>query len=258
MLVIRNEQISILRNDTLRRFEDEMVAHLAKFSPPLFRVIKEAQIREAVRLGVRQANNYGFGLRGPIRLYLELMLLFGSHFDGDPQYPWANAILTDKSGVSEMQRADWLFEQTLEYQDRVTGDGGANTTRALQNIFDVGRNLPAYSASELETSIVRDCRKAFPEKVEYVGDAAIATLVRTSVEEARTYEFPETRGAMVMCILKFAFGHRCADDPLYPWIGRTLRDERIVSGAARAERLEKKAMTWLEHVLKGSKDELSL
>jgi hypothetical protein len=47
----------------------------------------------------------------------------------------------------------------------------------------------------------------------------------------------------------FAFGHGCTHDPLYPWIARTLKDERIKDPAARAERLEKKAITWLDHVL---------
>ena len=75
---IRSEQITALENAMARRFQDEMVAHLAEFSPPLFRVIKEDQMREAVRFGIQKAGQYGFTLRGPIRLYLELMLLFGS------------------------------------------------------------------------------------------------------------------------------------------------------------------------------------
>ena len=45
------------------------------------------------------------------------------------------------------------------------------------------------------------------------------------------------------------FGHGCADDPLYPWIERTLNDQAIIDAPARAKRLEKKAITWLEHVL---------
>ena len=50
-------------------------------------------------------------------------------------------------------------------------------------------------------------------------------------------------------MLMLAFGHGCADDPLYPWIARTLQDEAITDGAARATYLEAKALTWLEHVL---------
>ena len=47
----------------------------------------------------------------------------------------------------------------------------------------------------------------------------------------------------------FAMGHGCGSDPLYPWIAQTLRDETLKDPDAKAIRLEKKALTWLEHVL---------
>ena len=54
---------------------------------------------------------------------------------------------------------------------------------------------------------------------------------------------------VIRMLLMFAFGHGCCDDPLYPWIARTLNDERITDPPARAKRLETKALTWLDHVL---------
>ena len=46
-----------------------------------------------------------------------------------------------------------------------------------------------------------------------------------------------------------AFGHGCGADPLYPWIAGTLKDEAITDPETKAKRLERKALTWLEHVL---------
>jgi hypothetical protein len=53
----------------------------------------------------------------------------------------------------------------------------------------------------------------------------------------------------MIVILMFAFGHGCVADPLYPWISQVLTDERITSAEARGQRLERKALTWLDHVL---------
>jgi hypothetical protein len=53
----------------------------------------------------------------------------------------------------------------------------------------------------------------------------------------------------LVVILMLAFGHGCGTDPFYPWIARTLRDERLTDPVARAERLEKRALTWLDRVL---------
>jgi hypothetical protein len=116
-VIIRKEQVEALTQIPLQAFEDEMVGHLAAFSPPLFRAVKEPQLREAIRFGTARAAAYGITFRGPVRLYLELMLLFGSHFDTDPQYPWAAEILQDQPSTPQMQRAERLYERTLDYRE---------------------------------------------------------------------------------------------------------------------------------------------
>ena len=252
MLVIRKEQIDVLSQGMLSSFEDEMVAHLAEFSPPLFKVIKEEQMREAIRFGFKKADKYGLTLRGPIRLYLEMMLLFGSHFDTDPQYPWAAEILHDKHSVSQMQRADWLYEKIVDFQEKVSGQYGEHSRSAMEKLSDIGKNPLQLPESEFDESIRREIYRVYPQKAEYIGPEALSELVAEGREEARKYDFPATRGDTLMIVLMFAFGHGCSRDPLYPWIRRTLRDDKIIDSKARAERLEKKSITWLEHVLKGS------
>ena len=252
MLVIRKEQIEQLGAGSLRAFEDEMVAHLAEFSPPLYKVIKDDQLRDVVRFGIAQSERYGFKLRGPIRLYLEMMLLFGSHFDTDPQYPWAREILIDRHSMPEMQRAELLCEKITDFQEKVSGPNGENTRKALEGLQIIGRNPLDLSPVDFDESIRREIYRVFPQKVEYIGLDNLRKLIRDGRKEAKSYEFPVTSGETLMIVLKFAFGHGCANDGLYPWIGRTLRDDKIMTPAARAERLEKKSVTWLDHVLKGS------
>lgn len=59
-------------------------------------------------------------------------------------------------------------------------------------------------------------------------------------------DFANTRGAVLVTLLMLSFGHGCFADPLYPWIGATLRDPLIANPQARAERLERQALTWLD------------
>jgi hypothetical protein len=58
---------------------------------------------------------------------------------------------------------------------------------------------------------------------------------------------------MVVVMLMYTFGRGCGDDLLYPCIARTLHDPCIADPAVRADRLERKALTWLSHVLAGQK-----
>ena len=97
--------------------------------------------------------------------------------------------------------------------------------------------------------MLQEMTRAFPQKAAYVGEEGLLALIQEGRTEARKYGFSTVRGEAMMVVLMFAFGHGCTDDPLYPWISRTLKDERIKDPAARAKRLEKKAVTWLDHVL---------
>jgi hypothetical protein len=259
MLLIRKEQMEVMRGGALRLFEDEMIVHLAEFSPPLFRAVKEDQMRKAIRMGMNRADGirmgmnradgYGFNFRGPVRLYLELMLLFGSFFDTDPQYPWAGEILTDRDSGPQMQRAEWLYERTRDYRQQVNGPQDAYTLSALRTIAAFARQPLQVSASDFVPSMIREMAQVYPQKTAYVGDEQLEMLIDEGTSTAKIHGFSTVRGAALTVVLMFAFGHGCCGDPLYPWIARTVNNERITDSEARAMRLEKKALTWLDHVL---------
>ena len=249
MLVIRPKQMEVFKQAALRSFEQEMVAHLAEFSPPLFKAVGEGQMSQTIQFGIDRAGSYGFTFRGPVRFYLELMLLFGSHFDTDPQYPWAAEILTNQDAGPEMQRADRLYERTMDYRKKVAGPEDAYTLKALKNIAVLARQPLAISSENFAPAMLREITRVYPQKVAYIGAEGIEALIREGIDGARSYRFSAAREMALVIVLMLAFGHGCADDPLYPWIARTLKDEAITDPAARAKRLEKKALTWLEHVL---------
>jgi hypothetical protein len=246
---IRKQQVEALERAALRAFEDEMVVHLGRFSPPLFKATGEDAIREAIRLGIERAGGYGLTLRGPVRLYLELMLLFGSRFDTDPQYPWAAGILIDRDSGPQMQRADLLYERTMDYRKEVAGPEDAFALEALAKIRALAREPLRLSAGDLVAAMRREIAAVYPQKAAHVGADGIDALIREGIDEARRHRFEADRAVALVVVLMLAFGHGCSEDPLYPWIGRTLKIEAITDPEARARRLESKALTWLDHVL---------
>jgi hypothetical protein len=245
-LRIRQDQRGVFEQAALKKFEDEMVVHSKDFSPRLCEVLGEAQLRVALRGAMARAGGYGFTYRGPIRLFIEMMFLFGSAFDTDPQSPWAAEIL--RSPDDQMQRAEKLCEKILDYQEKVSGQDAVNTRRALGDLLALARNPGTFSSNNFVVGMRQEMARVFPQKAAYIGEAGMTALIYEGSAEARKYGFP-ARGEAAIVVLMFAFGHGCTEDPLYPWIALTLKDEKIVEPAARAERLEKKAVTWLERVL---------
>lgn len=249
MLTIREAQNQVFAERARQAFEQEMVAHLAEFSPPLFKTLGEKPMLDIVRFGMARAEQqHGFDLRGPVRLYLEMMLLFGSYFDTDPQYPWATEILTDRD-TYQMQRADQLYEKVLDYQEKVDGPDGAYAHAALGNIGLWAQQSLGLSSENFAEAAHYELTRLYPQKAAYIGNAALDTLIRKGMDGARRQRFGTVRGAFLVILLMLMLGHGCGADPLYPWINRTFKDQSITDPEARAKRLEKKALTWLEHVL---------
>ena len=247
MFEIRKEQHEAFDQATLAAFENEMVVHSQGFSPRLCEVIGEDQLRVAIRRAMKKADTYGFTNRGPVRLYIELMFLNGSGFDVDPQYPAIAEIL--KSPEDQMLRSERIFDLVVEYQERVSGKDNINVVKSLKHLSEIART-PISDTRDFDEEIMLDeLFSGFPQRAAYIGEEALISLIRGGRHEARKYEFSQWRSESLLIVLMFAFGFGCTDDPLYPWISRTLHDPRIVSSQARARRLETKAMAWLDHVL---------
>lgn len=231
----------------MRPFEDEMVAHSRGFSPELCKALGEEGLRVALRRAMARAADHGFNLRGPLRLAIEMMFLFGSDFDEDPQYAWIAGIL--EGGDDQMSKAERLHEKIDEYIERVAGPDAAHSRAFWERLRSLPDKPIKLAADSFEATMNGILGELFPEKVVYVGEDGIKELIRAGRQAARDSGFVTVRAGALLVILMFAFGRGCADDPLYPWIGRTLSDERIVDQAVRLERLERKALTWLEQVL---------
>jgi hypothetical protein len=190
-MLIRDEQMEELRKAPLRAFEDEMVAHLAEFSPPLFKAVKENQMRVVICLGIARAGKYGITFRGPIRFYLELMLLFGSHFDTDPQYPWAAEILRDSA--PQMSRAERLYERTLDYRKNVGGPKDAHALQALRNIRVLVDQPLTVSSDNFSSAILEAMTRVYPQKKAYVGENGLRVLIDAGIVAAQKYGFSSIR-----------------------------------------------------------------
>jgi hypothetical protein len=248
-VIVRNAQLQALGQVSARAFEDEMLMHLAAFSPPLYKAVKEDRLRETIRLGVARAAKYGFTQRGPVRLYLELMLLFGSDFDTDPQYPWAGQVLQDEAFGPEMRRADYLYQHTQDYRENVAGPEDAYTLAALRKISAMARQSLPVSRTDFTASMLEQFARTYPEKASYVGPDGLHAVINEGVAAARRYQFSSVRSVALTVTLMFAFGHGCFADTLYPWMQNTVEDESVGDPESRAKRLEKRALTWLHHVL---------
>jgi hypothetical protein len=249
MLLIRKQQIEVFEEARSPEFDDYMVAHLKDFTPLHLASLGEVGIRKLINVGMERAKKFGFTCRGPVKFYIETMILLGLDFDTDPQYPWAGNILRDASLPDQTERADRLHAWLMGLLDAAAGPTRECAKAALIRARKIPLDPVPVSSANFEDEIIRRMKENHPEKVNYLGETTLRDLIPRAIDEAKKYSVFTDAGVCLFIGLMFAVGHGFARDPKYPWIENTLTNPAITDPHRRVERLYSKTMTYLDHVL---------
>ena len=114
-----------------------------------------------------------------MRFYLELMFLFGGHFDTDPQYLWAARALTEASSSDQMIRADRLFKAMQIYLDAASGPAHKYHIAAIQALSQAQLEDFATSGASLQGGISARLLQIHPHKCKTIEPPQMDALLRT-------------------------------------------------------------------------------
>lgn len=251
MLVIRQQQVLSLREETLKNFENKMVEHFStEFAPRHCKVIGENGVREVIKFGMKNAERYGFTNRGPVQLFIEMMFMFGGHFDTDPQYVWASEILNDAQMPDQMERSEKLYDETLIYLNKVAGEKREHVINAFRQIEQTNFEEVLDLTKEIEPQVKVWLKRIYPQKYEFTGEEKINQVIERGKSTAAGFQITSASGRALCIGLSFAMGHGFAEDPLFPWINLTLTDEKFEDPNEKAERLYRKVKIYVEKAVK--------
>jgi hypothetical protein len=226
-----------------------MLVHLRTFSPGDADLLGETGMRRVVRLAIERARAYGVTNPAMLRLYVELMFMFGSFFDTDPLHPWAGEILRDPALAGEVERTRLLYDAMCQYQDAVAGP---DRELALQVLRDLSAPPPAGFAadsSQLASEIQRAILRIHSRRGSYLGAPRLQQLVHDAAETARRHALVAAPDVILVALLRFMLGHGFAVDPLCPWAIDAVGDGSPEGVRMRSRRLSQGFQSFLEQVL---------
>lgn len=229
-----------------------MIVHCRLVAPAISATLDDLQLRDAIRRAIDAAREYGLTKRGPTRTYIEMCILFGSAFASDPQYSWLGKILDPAKPLPQMNQAKRLYRKASHYLRFVAGPDDNYARDALMRLSVAAQRSTLFQqqrGSRFSVSMLREAEAVYPEKVAYIGNAAVERLFQQADTNAENLGLKTVDARALFCTLEFSFGHGCADDPFLPWIRRTLEDRRIVDEKGLTDRLKKKSIVWLNHVI---------
>jgi hypothetical protein len=108
MLKIRKEQMDILGEYMLKKFEDYMVAHLRqRFTEQLQDTTDEA-LRTIVQKGISKAKCYDIRIEYDVERYIDLMFILGDGFDTAEKTLWAGELLRNTK-LTHRERINGIY-----------------------------------------------------------------------------------------------------------------------------------------------------
>lgn len=91
----------------------EIRPFLRRLYPEKHGELADSSLRRMGNLGQASATRYGIGTPEGTLVYVALMFMLGSHFDRDPQHPWAGEVLQDRATTSADLKARRLQEAAM-------------------------------------------------------------------------------------------------------------------------------------------------
>jgi len=165
-------------------------------------------------------------------------------------------ILAKTEELNQMERAEELHIKVKDYLEKVDGEDNVHTLKALEDLSSRLKQRIEFQHDNFDRDTLRLMKEIHPRKVAETGEEPILQLIADAKTKAgELYGFEEARSLGLMAVLMFAFGHRCDNDPLLPWISRTLSQTGQVDEAETvAKDLERRAVIWLDAVLRNAKE----
>jgi hypothetical protein len=155
---------------------------------------------------------------------------------------------------SQLQRTEAIHDKTADYLEKVDGEKNAYTLEALQKLSDKIKAGLTFKKSSFDADMLALMKEMHPRKYEETGEEPLRELIKIGRRKGlKNYEFKEPRAVALMVVLAFAFGYEFDRDPFLPWISKTLNNEKL-STEIKAVELEKRAVIWLDAVLKNAKE----
>lgn len=254
-MIIRNAQFKVFEESAVNNYILELAEHCRDYSPRLCKTLNDEQLHDAIRYGMARAEEHGFTKRGPVRFYIDMMIVLGSSFDTDPQYPWTSEILSKKDELTEMERAEALHEKIVIYLQEVDGEDNEYTLKALESLRNLYQKGIAFRHESLDRDLLHLMKEIHPRKVTETGEEILRNLIADGKKRGESlYGFREAQSLALTAVLMFAFGHRFDADPLLPWISRTLNQTDQTAPDTAAKDLERRAIIWLDAVLRNAKE----
>jgi hypothetical protein len=226
----------------ITRLREGVLSHLWKRYPQHCVILTDPRSRRAIDVGIARAARHGFRNAAEVRPYVSLMVFLGSHFDEDPQLPWAAESLSESAGASRTNAMTGLLRETSQRMQPIVGRSGEYYRRALA--WAEARSFETIAATydDSDEGLRTFLRQLHGRKCDALGGDGVSQLIERARSAARQHDLVTPPAVVVYLALMFLLGSAFDRDPFHPWASATLATQEVSGPAPQGWELHARAI----------------
>ncbi|MDZ4848557.1 MAG: hypothetical protein SGI77_04635 [Pirellulaceae bacterium] len=249
MILFRHEQIQRFEKFSNSNEREELLRELTVFAPLSVEHVPREYLDLFIAVVMKRSSEHGFTMRATITFFQEVCVLLGIGFTSDPQYELVIDVMHDSSYTDELERADLVWEDLADFLENTAGDEFEFHTAAVRRLQDFALTYKVRPQSFNDESLLALLGEIYPEKIDFIGEQAVLSLIEHARKSCGVYLLDEDVGTVSVACAMYFLGHECFSDFLFPWIRKALDGPMTLSPAERAIRLQHRFTRYLSDYL---------
>ncbi|PHM39618.1 hypothetical protein Xmau_02624 [Xenorhabdus mauleonii] len=246
------EQCNKLKNHAFNAYLDELVVHCNEYFPYLEIKLGKEGLKAALTDAVEKAKNDGFDQRGAVQFYIDMLILFGSEFQTDPQYFWIRKILDNHPHLGQLEKTTLLYHEVTRYLNEVHGEQDEHLKTSIFkfqniNIEDLNTQWHTY-----ESNVGTLLNSIYPQKYRYIKQENIRKLIQLGIEKSNQHGIENAVHSALLTLIMFLLGHEFDQDIFLPHLNKRIFKQYYSDIESPIIKIEKQTKDYFEILLQSN------
>lgn len=199
-----DNQVDMLKKISIESYIDEITEHCGVIFPRLILLHRKEGFCSYIQKGITLAKNAGYTQRGPVRLYIDMMIILGTNFERDPLLQRLK--MEEQKVLPQLERSVMCCELLDDYLARVYGENGCFFKESLRKFKKYSVKFPHEKIRSSNEELHELLRGIYPQRYDFAGYDAVNDLVTLSGIGCERHKLKRDSHKSYLVLIMFLFG----------------------------------------------------
>lgn len=204
MIEFSDNQVNILKSISTENYIGEIIEHCEIMFPLLISLYVKDDFRSCIQQSIVLAKKASYTQRGPVRLYIDMMIMLGSDFEKEPLFH--SFRIKDQKELPQIERSMNLYTLLNNYIVEVYGENGCFFKKSVEAFKGFRTKNYFVKISSGNEELHELLRGIYPQRYDFAGYDAVNNLISILDEACEKYKIKRLTHRLYLALIMFLFG----------------------------------------------------